>query len=182
MKQIVKHEQCQRCRECCRFRADRQYFAPLFTKEEIEQIRQIRTELPEFVPYNEDRTVFQIKLNPAQIEDPIYQYVCPFLDEVNYACTIYDARPFDCRVWPFIVMREAGRTILAHFTGEVCLALDEVEQSDFETYRDYFAALVTSEKFLAFVKAYPDLVWQHTSEGSYKTIHIKDITDAVSAE
>ena len=31
MKQIVHHEQCRRCRECCRFRANREDFAPIFT-------------------------------------------------------------------------------------------------------------------------------------------------------
>lgn len=182
MKQIVQHEQCQRCRECCRFRADRQYFAPLFTQEEIDRIRAVRADMPEFTPYNERQTVFQIKLKQAEIDDPVYQYVCPFLDEVNYACTVYDMRPFDCQVWPFIVLQEAGRTMLAHFTGDVCLALDEADQTDFEVYKDYFAALVTSEKFLTFIKTYPDLVWQHQSEGSYRTVVIKDITESVSVE
>lgn len=177
MKQIIKHEQCLRCRECCRFRADRLYFAPLFTQDEIESIRQTGADMPEFVPFQGSDKVFQIKLQPAQIKDPVYEYVCPFLDEANYVCTIYEQRPFDCQVWPFIVMREAGRKILAHFTGESCLALDEVDAADFAEYRDYFAALIRSEKYRDMLTRFPELVWEHQSDENYPTVPVLDITD-----
>jgi len=186
MKQIVHHEQCQRCHECCRFRADRQDFAPIFTAGEVETIRQAyevsprgaSRPFPEFVPFKATDNVFQIRLKKAEVEDPVYPYVCPFLDEQNYACSIYEVRPFDCRIWPFIILKvsDTGQIMLAHFTGNACLALQEVDPQDFDEYERYMEGLVTSEAFLNFLHAHPELIWEHDGQGRYATIPSRDIT------
>lgn len=178
MKQLVQHEQCLRCHECCRFRADRQDFAPIFTAEELEAIRQVRDDLPDFTPFRGSDKVFQIRLKEAEIPHEEYPYVCPFLDEANYRCTIYEVRPFDCRIWPFIVLkvRETGQVLLAHFTGEACLAVQEAQPEDFAAYEAYMQQLVTSESFLKFLKKYPELIWEHGSYGKYVTIQSSDVT------
>lgn len=179
MEQIVHHEQCLRCNECCRFRADRQDFAPIFTVEELDTLRQTREFLPEFTPFKSTDNIFQIRLKKAEIEDPVYPYVCPFLDEANYRCTIYNARPFDCRIWPFIVLREpeTGRVMLAHFTGSACIALDEVPPESFRAYEAYMEKLVTSAEFVQFLDQHPQLIWEHDGHGNYATIPSLDITD-----
>ncbi len=109
MKQIVHHEQCRRCRECCRFRANREDFAPIFTDQEVEAIGAVRERdgkpMPTFAPFRSTTNILQIRLKPAEYDDPVYPFVCPFLDEENYQCSIYDVRPFDCRIWPFIVVK-----------------------------------------------------------------------------
>lgn len=179
MKQLIQHEQCLRCRECCRFRADRQYFAPLFTAAEIEAIRAVRgDDMPVFIPYKGSDRVFQIQLVPASEPHDVYPYVCPFLDEANYACSIYDVRPFDCRTWPFIVHKvvQTGQTLVAHFTGDVCLALNEVTPEDFDDYKAYFAALVTSEKYVQMLRRHPELVWEHDENGAYHTVTMVEMS------
>ncbi len=179
MKQIVQHEQCLRCRECCRFRADRQDFAPIFTAEELEAIRAARSSLPEFVPFKQTENIFQIRLKQAVHPDPVYPYVCPFLDEDSYQCTIYDVRPFDCRVWPFIILKqtETGAIRLEHFTESACLALQEVSPDDFRDYEAYMQEYVASEEFVNFLKRYPDLIWvSDGQQGRYATIPSRDIT------
>lgn len=178
MRQIVHHEQCQRCRECCRFRANRQDFAPIFTADELAAIRQTADTMPEFVPFKNSDNIFQIRLQAAKYPDPVYPYVCPFLDEDKYACTIYDTRPFDCRVWPFIVLKltDTGEVRLAHFTGDACLALEEASMEDFGEYEAYMIRLVTSADFLEFLRQHPELIWEHHDQGKYVTIPSKDIT------
>lgn len=185
MKQLIRHEQCQRCRECCRFRADRQYFAPIFTAQEVEAIRAVRgDDMPVFHPFKGSDKVFQIELVPAKQPDDVYPYVCPFLDEERYACSIYDVRPFDCRTWPFIVHKvvQTGQTLVAHFTGDVCLALNEVAPEDFEEYKAYFTALVTSEKYVTLLRKHPELVWEHDEEGDYHTVVMSDLTDLINPQ
>lgn len=178
MKQIVHHEQCKRCGECCRFREDRQDFAPIFTVEELDAIRHVREDLPEFMPFKATDNIFQIRLKKAEKPTPYYPYVCPFLDEEAYRCTIYDVRPFDCRVWPFIVLRvkETGEVLLAHFTESACLALAEAQPKDFSAYEAYMEQMVSSEAFLAFLRKYPQLIWEHEDQGDYVTVPSKDIT------
>lgn len=178
MRQIVHHEQCQRCRECCRFRANRQDFAPIFTAAELDAIRTVTDSMPEFVPFKGSDNIFQIRLQKAKHDDPVYPYVCPFLDEDQYACTIYDVRPFDCRVWPFIILKltETGAVKLAHFTADACLALEEASPEDFGAYEADMQHLVTSGSFLQFLRAHPELIWEHHDQGKYVTIPSKDIT------
>ncbi len=178
MKQIVHHEQCRRCRECCRFRANREDFAPIFTTEEVETIRAVRGSMPEFTPFKATPNILQIRLKQAEVADPVYPLVCPFLDEENYQCLIYDVRPFDCRIWPFIVVRirETGEIQLAHFTGDACLALQEVSDDDFADYEAYMQELVASEDMLMMLREYPGLIWENDNEGRYATIPSKVIT------
>lgn len=178
MKQIITHEQCTRCRECCRFREDRQYFAPLFTDEEIEQIAATRAEMPTFTPYNESGTVQQIRLVRSQQQDTDYPYVCPFLDEDNYRCTIYEVRPFDCRVWPMLLHRRAGRpeVQLSHYHGDVCLALAEASEADLDAYKKAYKTLLHSESFQQFLRQYPDLIWEHEDNDTYQVIPLASIT------
>jgi Fe-S-cluster containining protein len=182
MKQIIQLEQCQRCRECCRFREDRQYFAPLFTTDELAALQAERGELPSFHRYQDSDNVFQIDLIPAKVEHPIYKYVCPFLDEEGYACTVYEQRPFDCRTWPMIVHHEPGENnkLVSSFTGDVCLALRETTEEDLQEYREYFANLMTQPAYIELFKRHPELVWEHGEEASYQTVLIRDITTLFS--
>ncbi len=177
MQQIITHDQCKRCQECCRFRENRQYFAPVFTPDEVEAARTAApTVNATFKPVDGD--LFQIQLQPALYPDENYQYVCPFLDEAGYACTIYEVRPFDCRIWPLIILkiRETGKIMLAHFTGEVCLAMREVSEAELHTYTTEFARYVRGAKFIEFLKLHPGLIWEHHPEGGYITVSIDDLT------
>lgn len=178
MEQIVHHEQCLRCGECCRFRENRQSFAPIFTVEELDAIRAVHCTLPDFKPFKGTENIYQIQLIRGNIENPLYPFVCPFLDEEKYACTIYELRPFDCRIWPFIVLRvkETGQVLLAHFTGSSCLAIQEVQPLHFAAYEAYMEQLVTSNGFLEFLRKYPQLIWDHNGDEKYVTIPSKDIT------
>ena len=138
--------------------------------------------MPGFLLYKNSETVFQIQLKKATEVDAVYPYVCPFLDEASYACTIYENRPFDCQTWPYIIHKvtQTGHTLVAHFTGDVCLALKEISTEDFEEYKAYFEALVTSEKYKAILKRSPELIWEHQDEGDYHTVEITDITTLLS--
>lgn len=177
MQQIIKHEQCQRCRECCRFRENRQYFAPVFTGEERDAVQAAAPHiLTQFIPIAPD--LYQIQLVRAKVDDGVYPYVCPYLDEDAYACSVYEVRPFDCRIWPMIVMRirETGKIMLGHFTGGVCLGLKEVPEADFALYKEQFTQYARTEKFVAFLKAHPRLIWDHQAEDGYVTVSIDDLT------
>ena len=135
--------------------------------------------MPEFSPFGSTTNIQQIRLKPAEHDDPVYPLVCPFLDEDNYQCSIYDVRPFDCRIWPFIVVkvRETGAIQLEHFTGDACLALQEVSPEDFAEYEAYMQELVSdSGDMLALLREYPGLIWENDNEGRYATIPSREIT------
>ena len=50
---------------------------------------------------------------------------------------------------------------------------------DFDEYKQYFAALVTSEKYVQMLRRHPELVWEHDENGAYHTVAITDMSAAL---
>jgi hypothetical protein len=73
-------------------------------------------------------------------------------------------------------IRETGQILLGHFTGGVCLGLKEVDPAEFETYKAQFTEYARTEKFIAFLKSHPRLIWDHQAEDGYVTVSIADLT------
>lgn len=73
--------ECSNCGECC------SNLLPM-TRKEVDAIK---------------RYVKRHGIKPqkhfAPTRNPMYDMVCPFRDNANRRCTIYDARPYICRVW-----------------------------------------------------------------------------------
>jgi Fe-S-cluster containining protein len=177
MKQLIKHEQCLRCYEkvvvpCCKWESQDSSVV-LFAESEIKIIRQSGCEMPDFRPYRNSKTVFQVEPKKSKLDDSMY--VCPFLDEDRYMCRIYEMRPFDCRAWPFLFAegKEAGSTVIACFTEDWCPGLQETNEEDFIAYQKYMAALLGSEKYLQFIKAHRALIWEDKGEDIFP---IRDVT------
>lgn len=104
---IVETADCQQCGLCCTFHDDDKVDAPLFTEE---QRRQVET-----APYGQEVTftrqndMWQVDLT-AQAEG---LYACPLLDQATRMCNAREIDNFDCRAWPFYIMRkEDGETLL----------------------------------------------------------------------
>jgi Fe-S-cluster containining protein len=176
MNQLIKYEQCQHCRGCCKFES--QDDAILFVDSEVEAIRQSGREMPEFSPYRNSRTVFRVKLKESRLDGSIY--VCPFLNEDQYKCGIYEIRPFDCWAWPFLFARgkENGSTVIACFTEDCCPGLQELEKEDFAAYQEYVAAFLSTAKYLRLIRAHPALVWEDEGQSIFP---ISDVTSLIEA-
>lgn len=172
IKTFVTHEHCRRCRRCCRFTAEEVYFAPLFTSLELETLRRnYAGGLPEFLPKGDSANVFQLTLKRADASNPVFEYVCPFLDEAQYACTIYAYRPFDCQQWPFVVTKDASSATLrivcarAHF----CKGLAELPPEALAANTAEFIASVTSGDKARLLQTHPGLIWQ------LEPVHLADV-------
>ena len=94
--------ECQRCGKCCRHPDNANLQA---LPEDIERwIQQGRDDILQFVdPFDlpdSDWSSCDIWVNPENGEDFI---ICPFLQKNDgqdvYTCTIYDTRPYNCRVY-----------------------------------------------------------------------------------
>jgi len=160
----IKHK-CQQCRECCKFEEDEKYFAPLFTKAEIEKLDNKFGNNPKvmakvnFKPYNGSRKVFQVELVKSGQIPGIW--VCPFLDEQTHLCSIYSERNLDCKLWPFIFMHGTGNDVVfAHFDRDMCPIWNDMNEEEFSELKKKALSMLDDQKVLETLNEHPELVWQ----------------------
>lgn len=149
---------CESCGSCCKFEKAHAYFAPIFTKEEVEQLNLGNTFEKFFMPVK-DGSVFQPKLVPAG------EYVaCPFLNQKNGLCEIYNFRPVDCRVWPMFVIKGKNEkpTLVCFEKDEDCNLLKNMSDKEYDLFVKKLEKWFDEEKLAEIYKKYPAAVWDYT--------------------
>lgn len=91
-------------------------------------------------------------------------YVCPLLNLENNKCKIYDSRPFECQLYPFLIQKNQGKIFLS-LDLHCPFANENKEQASFKEYGRYLTALLqdpeavkTLEQNPQIAKAYPDVL------------------------
>ncbi|MBI5407391.1 MAG: YkgJ family cysteine cluster protein [Nitrospirae bacterium] len=128
IRQVVPPAWCADCDICCRFPEKNSFLAPYFTREEITSATEFLgggTELNSVPDANslpfkgrdrvgmglfsgEPKTGCKITLIPYR-----EGYVCPAFDPATTQCKIYDARPIDCKLYPFAILwNPSGKEVL----------------------------------------------------------------------
>ncbi|MBN1586159.1 MAG: YkgJ family cysteine cluster protein, partial [Candidatus Omnitrophica bacterium] len=75
---------CLDCRACCRFQEPHSDWAP-----------------PEYTPQKDPAA------KPGEA-----CYACPQLDRPSHHCKVYEQRPLDCRLYPFMILRQGEEVSL----------------------------------------------------------------------
>ena len=150
------------CRDCCKFKKSDIYFLPKFTSRELSILKSKNLSKKAFRHYKNSKKVFQVFPKKSKLNKKIF--VCPYLDEHTQKCLIYEYRPFDCAVWPFLFMRgrrkEKNKIFIAHFNKDVCQITKEMSAAEFK--RNLKKQLIRWDKKInldKFISQYPELVW-----------------------
>src|SRR3990170_3701461 len=99
IRQVVPPAWCTDCDVCCRFPEKNSFLAPYFTREEITAA---------ISPFNKGGDGCKITLIPYR-----EGYICPAFDPAITHCKIYDARPIDCKLYPFAILWDpSGKEVL----------------------------------------------------------------------
>lgn len=101
LKQFVPNDVCLNCRVCCRFADKESVFRPSLLKEDKEGLRE---QAPTVASGQEGRIALK--------ECSSGLYCCKFFDKEGNRCSVYDLRPFECRIYPFVIARHNGRAYL----------------------------------------------------------------------
>ncbi|MGE4357048.1 MAG: phosphatidylglycerol lysyltransferase domain-containing protein [Candidatus Omnitrophota bacterium] len=88
------------CEICCRFSDKFSTWAPFILKEEIENYKTHKL-LPSFV---ESYGTFMKLIQYNNI------FICPFFNFLQKKCSLYTLRPFDCRLYPFVIFYNKNYT------------------------------------------------------------------------
>lgn len=151
---------CQSCRGCCKFAEDETYFAPLFTKKEVDRIRSEGFPADCFKQHKNHSDVFQVIL-VRSLKDK-HVFVCPYLNEETHLCDIYPIRPIDCKIWPLIMMRtdKSKEYLLGCFHQRVCTRTSELSTEEFAAHLGKLTDWFDKEGFIHHLKETPGLAWE----------------------
>lgn len=104
IKQFVPQEFCLKCRGCCRFKEANSVWSPCLLDEEIQRLLD-KPGIPA-ASISIDR-----RIQPIANSDGA-DFICPFLKIQSNQCQIYDLRPFECQLYPFLINLRKGKVLL----------------------------------------------------------------------
>ena len=100
--QIVPSHVCLSCEVCCRFPERDSSFRPYFTETEIRQAIDNGVDARHF-PDSAGSQVLPVPHPSGE------GYLCPAFDPDTFHCRVYPVRPFDCQLYPFVLMWDEDR-------------------------------------------------------------------------
>jgi len=142
LKQFVPSSTCLACDGCCRFSEENSSWRPCLTKEE--------KVLPDF---GEERQDSQGCLKTVSHDNG---YICSCLDARKNACTVYANRPFDCALYPFLLIDfEDSPSLAVHLN---CPFVQEAWDSElFSTHAGYLKDVFSQPQMIDLLRNNPSL-------------------------
>lgn len=84
-------------------------------------------------------------------------FICAFLNKESNKCKVYQLRPFECQLYPFVFNRQDNKVFFA--ADLKCPYLkDNFKSPEFKEYAQHLIAMIKSPSFLNILKANPELV------------------------
>jgi uncharacterized protein len=111
--QVVPSTVCFRCEVCCRFPEHDSLLRPYFTADEIQQAV-THGVTPTSFP---DHRGSQVEVVPHPTDEG---FLCPAFDPATHHCRIYEVRPLDCQLYPFVLMWDEQRDTVLFGWDTLC--------------------------------------------------------------
>lgn len=103
--EILSRSKCAECRVCCVFDRSDVWETPLITPE----LAKLLEEKYPNIRLKKTSENAECKVIDAEFDEKGL-YTCPLLSEKG--CVLGDDKPYDCRIWPFRVMKKDGLLLL----------------------------------------------------------------------
>lgn len=150
--QLVTNDFCLKCKLCCRFVHRDSVWVPHLTNKDAEVLSK-DPEAHHFI--SRQNTIEPVPMANKDI------YICPLLTGENNKCRIYDSRPFECRLYPFLINRKEGAVFLAADIN--CPYVEErITLPEFKAYVNYLAETLTSPDWLPLLRKNPNIIHSYT--------------------
>ncbi len=150
---------CLTCDGCCRFREAGTCWQPKITPEEKQQAARVSPGIE-----NALKRVGQKEGALPVVPHEDY-FICHFFSPPNNACGIYSARPFECRLYPFLLLRTAaGPRLGVHL---LCPHVAEARGTESWTdYLKYLKGFLAGNDTSLFLSRHPELFGAYPSADS----------------
>ncbi len=152
--EILSPETCAACRICCAFDATDLWELPVLPEETAEAV--CRLDAAVSFAEKAGEVVFAA---PALPDRELFR--CPMLGETG--CIMGAEKPFDCRVWPFRLMRDADESVRIT-VAEYCPGLKPYTTEQLQA----FLEKGLGEQMLAYAEQHPSHV--HPMAENYRIV------------
>ncbi|MDO8489138.1 MAG: YkgJ family cysteine cluster protein, partial [Candidatus Omnitrophota bacterium] len=84
-------------------------------------------------------------------------FICPFLSSQDNKCKIYDMRPFECQLYPFLINLRKGKVLLT-VDLNCPYAYEKINSQEAKDYIIYLTNYLNSPKTLKVLKDNPQII------------------------
>jgi Fe-S-cluster containining protein len=148
IKQFVPQEVCLKCQGCCRFREQESVWSPCLLDEDIQELLD-RKIPPATISLNK-----RIVPVPSQSGEG---YICPFLETGANKCLVYEFRPFECQLYPFLLSLRKNKIYLT-VDLHCPYVKEKVNTPGFRDYVRYLSDFLNSPVQMEVLKDNPHLL------------------------
>jgi len=157
-RQFVPEKECLSCDGCCRYSQKQTVWAPLFLFDEIVELTAKNIVPCSLFTHADTRCGEAVRINLVEMSGG--QFMCPCFDSGANKCKIYDYRPFDCSLYPFLLARLGDQAYLA--VDENCPYIKKTSPTkDMLDYVQYLAEFLSSANIIKAVKDDPRIVQEY---------------------
>lgn len=149
IKQLIPQEACLQCKGCCRFSKQNSVWTPCLLDEEIQALIDKKGVPAASVTVDK-------KLLPVQAPSQD-GFICPFLDCASNKCKIYDFRPFECQLYPFLLTLRNKKVILT-IDLNCGYAKEMLNTKGLQEYTNYLSNFLNSRRQIAILKDNPQII------------------------
>ena len=147
---LLTEQDCAGCRLCCKFDSYGLWQTPVICKELASKILQEYLPMARFIR-REGHFIMRFE---KEAQEDIYP--CPLL-EPEHGCIMGEEKPFDCMIWPFMLMELEGRRVVT--LSPICPVINQRCFDDVCT-----AALKAAPMIFAYADKHPELVRPYMDE------------------
>jgi Fe-S-cluster containining protein len=140
IKQFIPEEICLKCQGCCRFAEERSAWSVKVSGSEKRR--------------------FRLKDNFIPLSRAKEGFICSFFLPKENKCKIYPRRPFECRLYPFLINTEGGKVFLA-VDLNCPFAKKDLNKPEFKKYAEYLSCILSKSPYAAMLKNNPQLIQQY---------------------
>jgi Fe-S-cluster containining protein len=140
--QIIPEGFCLTCKGCCRFAREKSSWVVHLASDEQQALG-----------------IQDITL-PAPVDPATGSCVCSYFDKSNQKCAVYYKRPFECRLYPFVINRQ-GSDVFLSLDMNCPYAHSNYETQAMRDYIQHLTATCNSSVFAQYLKENPWLIQQY---------------------
>jgi len=147
LNKVLKAKDCKKCKQCCQFFLNEDWDIPFLTEFEM-NLHKFNSN----IVYSHSK-LWKINILGLNNENTT---ACPFLDK-NEGCMLKDNKPFECKIWPFILMKKTNNKPLIALSNDCAI----INKCDKDTL--IAIALKNKDKLFKVALEYPEIL-KHFSD------------------
>jgi Fe-S-cluster containining protein len=148
IKQAIPKDYCLSCVGCCRFSEQDSVWLPCLLNEETQEL--LKKNFPPLL-ISQEKKIHSLP-NPKH-----NNFVCSFFQLKDNKCAIYAFRPFECRIYPFLINRKADKVFLA-VDLRCTFVKENLENQKFKEYIRYLNNFFNSPARIKILKNNPQII------------------------